>query len=154
MVEFLKKLDKRSLSYTIILGVLLIAVSLMLSSFVFRMMMSQPVESKVVLQNQKGKVETTIQINILNGSGINGIAKKLKEYFRQRGFDVVEIGNYSKLVDKTQIIDRLGDKESSLKVANALGVEQTKVQTEIDSTLFVRCSIILGKDYGQLKMFK
>jgi hypothetical protein len=51
------------------------------------------------------------------------------------------------------IIDRVGDFASAKKVAKALGIADSLVTTKIDSTLFVRTTIVLGQDYPKLLPF-
>jgi len=55
-----------------------------------------------------------------------------------RNFDVVEVGNFSEILPNTKIIDRVGDFASAKKVAKALGIADSLITTNIDSTLFVR----------------
>ena len=37
-----------------------------------------------------------LQINVLNGCGVNGVGNTMTKYCRQLGYDVVEMGNYKK----------------------------------------------------------
>src|SRR5436190_6241657 len=37
----------------------------------------------------------TLQLDVQNGSGTQGIANKFTDYLRANGFDVVEMGNFS-----------------------------------------------------------
>jgi hypothetical protein len=94
----------------------------------------------------------TIQLNVLNASGESGIASKTRNHLRQLGFDVVEIGNYDKLIDSTIIIDRLGDKISSYKLSKAIGLDENKIETVIDSSLYLRATLVLGKDFSNLRV--
>lgn len=107
------------------------------------------------LDNQVEKInnQEVIQVSILNSTVMNGLANKVRTYMQMRNFDVVEIGNYSQPLTRTIVIDRLGDSLSALKVAKLLGVADSLVITQIDSTLFVRTTIILGQDYPKLVPF-
>lgn len=106
------------------------------------------------LDKRSGEVAESIQVNILNACGEDGLASKARKYLRKRGFDVVEIGNYPGLLDKSVVIDRLGDRRSALKTAYAFGVNDSLVYKNIDSTLFVRNTLIIGKDYKNLNAFQ
>ncbi|MBE2190033.1 MAG: LytR C-terminal domain-containing protein [Desulfobulbaceae bacterium] len=136
-----------------IIFVLTGAVALLLSSFIDRVFISPPVSASLS-EDLKSNKQEVIQINILNASGEAGLAARAKEYLRGRGFDVVEIGNYSENLDKSIIIDRLGDINSAYKVAYAVGITDSLITSQIDSSLFLRSSIILGKDFALLKPFK
>lgn len=96
-----------------------------------------------------------IQINLLNGCGDQGVARRTMNYLRTVGFDVVEIENYSRFsVQRSFVIDRVGDSLSAKKTAKALGIADSLCIRRIDSTLYVRCSVVLGKDYFHLHPFQ
>ena len=137
-----------------ILVILLVVVSVMLSSFVMRVVVSPPVESKLIEKNKAEATEKTIQVNVMNGCGVQGVAKKVKEYLRMRGFDVVEVGNYTEDIENSFVIDRMKDANSAQKVAYALGIESKYIKTKVDSSLFIRCTIVIGSDYKNLKFGK
>jgi hypothetical protein len=118
------------------------------------MMNPKPADPNIDNGIEKNSSVEVIQINVLNASGVKGIAGQMKDFLRTKGFDVVEIGNYIKQVDGSFIIDRVGDSSSAVKVAYAVGLPDSLIQKKIDSSLFVRNSVILGKDYMKLKAFK
>jgi hypothetical protein len=96
-----------------------------------------------------------IQINLLNGCGDQGVARRTMNYLRRLGFDVVEIENYSRFsVQRSFVIDRVGDSVSARKTAKALGIADSLRVVRLDSSLYVRCSVVLGKDYRLLKPFQ
>lgn len=121
-------------------------------SFVSRMTYNKPVDANVA-ESEKITTQEVIQLNVLNGCGISGLATKSKDFLRARGFDVVEVGNSEQQYNKTTIIDRLGDKQSVQKLAYAIGVNDSAIVTQIDSSLFLRATLILGNDYKVLKPF-
>lgn len=133
--------------------ILSIVVVTMLSSFLLRVS-TPPVDSHISLETAKINPQDVIQVNVLNACGVTGLASQAKEYLRNRGFDVVEVGNYSEKVEKSQILDRLGDPESAKKVAFAVGISDSCITQQIDSALFLRSTIIIGKDFASLKPFK
>ncbi len=83
-----------------------------------------------VPETEKIITQEVIQLNILNGCGVNGLASKAKYYLRERGFDIVEIGNSNQQYNKTTIIDRLGDRESVRRLANAIGIPDSTIVVE------------------------
>jgi hypothetical protein len=88
-----------------------------------------------------------IRVEVLNGSGINGMAREATGLLRDRGFDVVEVGNWSSFdEDSTFVLARTGDLDGARRVAEAVGVR--RVRAEPDSNLFADVSVVLGKDWS------
>jgi hypothetical protein len=95
-----------------------------------------------------------IQLDVLNGAGQPKLAQRVTDYLRARGFDVVEMGNYSTNdVEATMVLDRAGNLDAAKQVASALGVSEEQVHQKIDRSLYLDVSVILGKDYARLKVF-
>ncbi len=134
--------------------ILSVLVFLMLSSFISRMVIEPPVDSSLDPNIVKSTAQEVIQVNVLNACGETGLAGKVRNFLRSRGYDVVEIGNYEPTLEKSMVIDRLGDPNSSMKVAYALGINDSLVYSEIDSNMFLRSSVVIGRDFPDLKPFK
>jgi hypothetical protein len=134
-----------------LIAILGITVIIMLSSFIMRI--SNPVIDSSIEDDIKITNQERIQISILNGCGMNGYAAKTDKFLKNYKFDTVEIGNYDKEIEKSIVIDRLGDIKSAKKVAYALGIADSLIVTEIDSSLFVRTTVVIGKDYKLLNPF-
>lgn len=100
-------------------------------------------------------IDTTnnvIQIEVLNGSGIKGAASKFTDYLRRKGIDVVDSRNYkASSFENTIVIDRIGDRQASLKVAQLIGVSEKNIVQQINPDYFVSITVIIGKDCLQLK---
>lgn len=123
-------------------------------SMIYRFLVDPSVDPTLDKDVEKLSSEDVIQINILNACGVKGLASKARDYLRSKGFDVVDVGNYKTEVDHSFVIDRLGDLKSSKKVAFALGIADTLVITDIDSNLFLRSTVVIGKDYQKLIPFE
>lgn len=136
-----------------ILCILLITVGLMLSSFVSHTFFSTKLDPVYHEFKQGERVERTIQVNILNACGVKGLAAKVKEYLHSQGYDVVDIGNYPKEEETSMILDRKNDMMLAQKVALSLGIEERLIKSKADSTQFVNCTIVIGKDFPKLKPF-
>lgn len=96
-----------------------------------------------------------IQLDVLNGSGQPKLAQRMTDFLRARGFDVVEMGNYkSSDVEATLVLDRAGNIEAAKQVAAVLGVSAERVQQQIDRSLYLDVSVVIGKDYSRLKAFQ
>ena len=52
------------------------------------------------------------------------------------------------------VIDRIGNKDTALKIASLMGISQQQVKTDVDKNKQLDASVILGKDYQNLKPFK
>jgi hypothetical protein len=100
-------------------------------------------------------VPQRLQVEVLNGCGVSGLANTTTNYLRDENIDVVYKGNYQNFnVEKSQVIDRTGDKDQALKVAEVLGVDKSLVSTEVDDNKQLAVTIILGKDYKKLTPFQ
>lgn len=95
-----------------------------------------------------------IQVEVRNGCGVSGLAAETTRFLRRQGFDVVEVGDYSSF-DETHsfVIDRVGDLESAMKVAHALGIPEDRVVQEIRLDYYLDASVVLGRDYENLRPF-
>lgn len=122
-------------------------------SFVTRLMSDETESSGDVAVAMEEVKPNSIQINILNSTAQSGLADKARLYMRQHSFDVVEIGNYSPVQEASQVIDRVGDIEAAKQTARAIGISDSLVSSKIDSSLFIKATIILGNDYKKLRAF-
>jgi LytR cell envelope-related transcriptional attenuator len=106
--------------------------------------------------SENGKsASQTIQVEVLNGCGVAGVAEQLTSFLRDHKFDVVQMGNYiSYDVEKSIVIDRTGNEANAFKVADSLGISRENVIQQINSNYFLDVSIIIGKDYNNLKPFQ
>jgi hypothetical protein len=95
------------------------------------------------------------QVEVLNGCGVAGVAKKTTDYLRTDDIDVVSMGNYKNYsVPKSMVIDRIGEKQTAEKIAKIMGISNDQIKTEIDESKQLAASIVIGKDYKNLKPFK
>lgn len=105
-------------------------------------------------KNLTNQPNLTIQLDVQNGTRENGIATRITEYLRKNGLDVVEIGNYkSKDIEKTLIIDRSGDKNKAMRVAKILGLDNRNVIQQLNSSLYLDVTVVIGNDFNELKPF-
>ncbi|MBN1350751.1 LytR C-terminal domain-containing protein [candidate division KSB1 bacterium] len=98
-----------------------------------------------------------IEVEVLNGCNVSGLAAQVTEYLRIKGFDVVYTGNYVSFeIDRTTIIDRRSlNLENAQKVAEALGVTSPGSVFALESDeKELHVSVILGSDYKKLKGIK
>ncbi len=141
-----KVLSPFLLNFGIIL--LLVTASFLTYSLIMRTTVRPPVDPKKADQ----EAVEIIQIDVLNGCGVAGVATTFTNYLRLRGYDVVEIGNYRTFdVPESIIIDRIGNLENARKVAYALGIHESNVIQQINPDYFLDATLIIGKDYEKLR---
>lgn len=96
-----------------------------------------------------------IQLDVQNGTSENGVASKFTEYLRKKGIDVVEIGNYkTNDINRTMIIDRAGDFNKAKRVAAVLGVSDRNIIQQINESLYLDATVVIGKDFNELNPYR
>jgi len=95
----------------------------------------------------------SIQINILNATGENRIGARFRDYLKAKGFDVVDMGNYKAEVEKTIVLDVIGDISKAKRVADAVGISHRNVVQQLDKTKYIDATVIIGKDYTEFQPF-
>jgi len=95
-----------------------------------------------------------ICIEVLNGSGITGMAGKYTEYLRQNGFDVIYTGNADKM-DYPETFIFANDTAETVLHPLLLSLDFTKNRIEYNQTMdsHINFRIILGKDCERLPVF-
>lgn len=84
-------------------------------------------------------------VEVLNGSGKQGLARLATEQLRDAGYDVVQFGNAAQTTINSYVIDRVGKPEVAAAVAQQLGIGGSR--TQIDTTRYVDATVVLGKDW-------
>ena len=93
-----------------------------------------------------------VQLEVLNGCGVNGVAEKFTDYLRAGNFDVVNIGNYRSFdIDHSLLIDRTGNMKKAFEIASTLGIEKNNIIQQVNKEYFLDVTLIIGKDYKRLK---
>ncbi|NQV73699.1 LytR C-terminal domain-containing protein [bacterium] len=104
------------------------------------------------LDNPGNLLGDIIQVEVLNGSGEDGLARQMMEYLREMGFDVVSTGNYQDgVLEKTVIKDRIGNLDASEQVALAVGLPTSRISEDINADYFLDATIVVGKDFNSIK---
>jgi hypothetical protein len=88
---------------------------------------------------------TGITVEVLNGSGRQGLARSVTRALRQEGFDVMYFGSARDSVKLTEVVSRRGDSTAAVKVAKVLGV--TAVRVARDTLLRIDVTVLLGPGY-------
>ena len=92
-----------------------------------------------------------IQVEVLNGCGVSGIAEKLTDHLRSNNIDVVNLGNYRSFeIENSIIIGRNEKIYNAEKVAAIVGLDNQNIIQQINSDYLLDVTFILGKDYRDL----
>ena len=106
-------------------------------------------------------IQKRIQIEVLNGCGIPGIAKKIESYLKKHNYDVVNRGNYIEKgknnfnVPKSKIIDQLKSSENIARaneLADLLGIDQNLIESFENPSPIADLTLIVGRDQNQLTL--
>jgi LytR cell envelope-related transcriptional attenuator len=96
-----------------------------------------------------GETGAHLEVEVLNASGVDGLARTGTRVLRQEGLDVVDYGNAPGdlgQLDSTRILVRRGTRAAGERVRRALDVGRVTVQA--DSTRLVDVSVLLGRDFA------
>ena len=89
---------------------------------------------------------TRLQVEVLNASARDGLARIGVRVLRRAGVDVVYFGTApGEPLDSTRIVVRRGSIAVGERVRRALGIGKVVVQR--DSTLLLDASVLLGRDF-------
>ena len=95
-----------------------------------------------------------IKVEVLNGIGIDGIAAEVTEYLREKGFDVVKTDDAGRTdYIYSMVKDRTGNLGSARNLAEILNIDTLSVLQEINKSLMLDATVILGRDYVHLAPF-
>lgn len=97
-------------------------------------------------------ISDIIQLEVLNGCGVPGLANEFTSVLRKNGFDVVETGNFKNFdMENTIVIARTFDTENARRVAEALGIAEKNVFIEASEDYYLDATVVIGSDYESLK---
>ena len=114
------------------------------------------VEEKARLRNRilKDPGDLTIKdlrVRVYNGCGVHGLAHKVADMLREKGCEVVDVGNTDEEeeLDHTKVIDHYYNKRWTKNIVEILGKEDIKVVKKASGNkeLNPDYTIILGKDF-------
>lgn len=98
-------------------------------------------------------VTNIIQLEVLNGCGIPGIATRYTDRLREYGFDVVETGNFDHYnVNNSFVISRSGEMENARRVAKAIGIPEDRILREQSNDFYLDVTLIIGADFETLNL--
>jgi anionic cell wall polymer biosynthesis LytR-Cps2A-Psr (LCP) family protein len=100
---------------------------------------------------QTGLAVEMARVQVLNGAQVEGIAMRVSDYLRTRGFDLIEPGNAPRVYEHTTIIDYAGRPATLRRLADALGLQADHVLaqpgTDAPPPTGADIVVIVGQDY-------
>lgn len=98
-------------------------------------------------------ISNIIQLEVLNGCGVPGIATRFTTTLRGYGFDVVESGNFDNFdMAETILISRNGNMQNANRVARALGIPEDRILLEKSTDFYLDATLVIGSDYQSLNI--
>ncbi len=92
-----------------------------------------------------------IKVEVLNGCGVNGLARTVGGRLRDLGFDVMTLENADSFdYPESIVIDRIGKVSEADRVAQALGIPNRIQQIIPDPFRIEGVTVIVGRDYRRL----
>jgi hypothetical protein len=91
-----------------------------------------------------------LKIEVLNGCGVDGLARKYADLLKDKGYDPVNVATYERTdLPRTYILDRRSkEMANGLRIAKILGLPDVYVSfQQAKPDRMVAVSVILGQDY-------
>ncbi|MGE4282455.1 MAG: LCP family protein [Clostridia bacterium] len=106
-------------------------------------------EENNLIEYKSSWINKFIKIEVMNGSSEDGIAAKIAEDLRMKGFSVVRVGNFQGVrYSKTKAIDRT-TRGYSKEVVKALG--QIDTGKDLDKASGVDVTVVVGNDMVEIQ---
>lgn len=117
---------------------------------------TSPAENPISMNAPPEIKNEIVTVEVLNGCGVQGLANDVGQYLRNQNFDVVNIENASAFnFDRTLVLDRVSMNRTNAKeVGKSLGVEDGQIVGQLDDSLQLKVTVIIGKDYKSLKIYQ
>lgn len=151
--ENLSRNYTRAILSSPLLSYFIIFVLILINIFLVYLLLQQfgLFKSEEVIVKKDPIDRSKIQLEVLNGCGVSGVADKFSEILREEGFDVVNIGNYRSFnVENSLLISRTGDEEKDELVSSSLMIDQMKIVEHINPDYYLDLTFVIGRDYNEL----
>ncbi|MFA8342414.1 MAG: LytR C-terminal domain-containing protein [Rhodothermaceae bacterium] len=150
-----KTADIKTTTTNFVLNIVIFLLVALIIYLVFSVAMKFGDDSSQTPKNNTEVVSEIIQVDVLNGCGKKGAADRFTDFLRNNKIDVVKTDNYISFdIDKTMVIDRIGNMANAKKIADLLGVSRKNVIQQLNEDYFLDVTVIIGKDYYNLAPLK
>lgn len=143
--------------YSLGLWALGIMNAILIASFVMKHISTGDEQVLSVEENKPAVTRSAPpQLEVLNGCGVPGIAKKFADHLESAGFVPANVDNFENFnMPTTLIIDRKSkNRKNGLKIAELLGLPATAVLYQASPDRQVDVSVIIGKDYPRVDFLR
>ena len=86
-----------------------------------------------------------VRVQVLNTTKTRGLARRATRLLRDRGFDVVDMGNVEPTIDTTVVLDLSGHAEWAATVAKVMAPARTKARR--DSSRYLDVTVLIGSTW-------
>ncbi|MCH8549166.1 MAG: LytR C-terminal domain-containing protein [Balneolaceae bacterium] len=143
--------NRKNLLLNSAIGFLSVLLAILLIALTTRLLYPRIVSERTA--QDPSLISNVIQLEVLNGAGVPGLATRYTGSLRQFGFDVVETGNFDHFnVNKTFVISRSGHMENARRVANAIGIKEDQVLREQSDDFYLDVTLVIGADFETLNL--
>ena len=116
---------------------------------------SLPYTPKLAIEIYEENPILDIEVEILNGCGVPGLAEKVSNFLRSQQMDVVRSDNADHYnYDQTILILRNENLEGLKKVSQSFGIneqDELRIKHIPDEKLSVDITVIIGSDFATIK---
>jgi hypothetical protein len=89
-----------------------------------------------------------VRVEILNGCGEAGVARRARAYLRGKGYDVLAIGDAKGHFAKTLVVERRSPMNANARLlVRVLQLDENAVTQSLDTLSPVWVTLIIGDDY-------
>lgn len=98
-----------------------------------------------------GLLKRQIRIEVLNGTEVERLGQRVADRLRKAGFDVVEVDNAEdRAFPETVVVDRADNRAANARLV-AAELECRNVIPQLEPTLLLEVTVIVGQDYVKEK---
>ncbi len=151
MTKSSKGSDYSSITLNAAIGFLGVLLFILIFALVTRLVYPRIVADRA--DPDPALISNVIQIEVLNGCGVPGLATAYTGTLRSYGFDVVETGNFDHFnIENTFVVSRSRNRENAKRVASAIGISEERVILEQSHEYYLDVTLVLGSDYESLNL--
>ncbi|MGM0506285.1 MAG: LytR C-terminal domain-containing protein [Bacteroidota bacterium] len=143
--------ERSSIFLHVAIGFLSLLLAMLMLALIYRVVVPR-IESERDVEDPI-LISDIIQLEVLNGCGVPGLANRFTTTLRRHGFDVVESGNFDHFnMEETILVSRNGDQGSARRIARALGLPPDRIVTEASGDFFLDATLVIGADFESLEL--
>lgn len=103
----------------------------------------------VAPENYEEEAGKIAKVEVFNATNMKNAAKTVTRFLRDRGFDVINFGNYSKNEKQTRIILWRGNLSTAKRVRDAIGMNSIEIYSESNKFKITDATLIIGEDFNK-----